>query len=48
VLIDSGVSDQDASRELPTGTDKALVTDIYKAMIPACSRDAAVEVTLPA
>jgi hypothetical protein len=47
VLVDSGVLDQGAGRELPTGADEALVTNIYRAMIRAHSRDAAVEVTLP-
>jgi hypothetical protein len=47
VLVDSGVLDQRAGRELPTGADEGLVTDIYKAMMRARSRDAAVQVTLP-
>jgi len=40
VLVDSG-------RELPTGADKVLVADMYKAMVRARSGDAAVQVTLP-
>jgi hypothetical protein len=47
VLVDSGIFDQGAGRELPTGADEGLVTDIYKAMMRARSRDAAVQVTLP-
>jgi len=47
VLVDSGVLDQGAGRELPTGADEALVADIYKAMVRARSRDAAVHVTVP-
>jgi hypothetical protein len=40
VLVDSG-------RELPTGADEVLVADMYKAMVRARSRAAAVQVTLP-
>ena len=40
VLVDSG-------RELPTGADEVLVADMYKAMVRAHSRAAAVQVTLP-
>ena len=47
VLVDSGVLDQGAGRELPTGADEALVADIYKAMARARSRAAAVHVTVP-
>jgi hypothetical protein len=47
VLVDSGVLDQGPGRELPTGADEGLVADIYKAMMRARSRDAAVQVTLP-
>ena len=47
VLVDSGVFDQGASRELPTGADEALVADIFKAMVRARSRDAGVHVTVP-
>ena len=47
VLVDSGVLDQGAGRELPTGADEALVADIYKAMARARSRAAAVPVTVP-
>src|SRR5260370_11775328 len=39
-LVDSG-------REPPTGADEVLVTDIYKAMVRARSRDAIVHVTVP-
>ena len=46
-LIDSGVLDRDASGELPPGADEELVTDIYKAMARARSREAAVQVTVP-
>ena len=35
VLVDSGLLDQGAGRELPTGADEALVSDIYKAMARA-------------
>ena len=42
-----GVLDQGAGRELPTGADEALVADIYKAMVRARSRAAAVHVTVP-
>jgi hypothetical protein len=47
VLVDSGVFDQGAGRELPTGADEVLVADIFKAMVRARSRDAAVHVTVP-
>jgi hypothetical protein len=47
VLVDSGVLDQGAGRELPTGADEAIVADIYKAMVRAHSRAAAVHVTVP-
>jgi hypothetical protein len=47
VLVDSGVLNRSGGRELPTGADEGLVTDIYKAMMRARSRDAAVQVTLP-
>ena len=46
VLVDSGVLDQGAGRELPTGADEALVADIFKAMVRARSRDAGVHVTV--
>ncbi len=44
VLVDSGVLDQAAGTELPTGADEVLVADIYRAMVRARSRDAAVQV----
>jgi hypothetical protein len=47
VLVDSGVLDQAAGTELPTGADEVLVTDIYKAMVRARSHAAAVHVTVP-
>ena len=47
VLIDSGVLDQGSNRELPTGAEEVLVADIFKAMVRARSRDAAVHVTVP-
>ena len=47
VLVDSGVLDRGAGRELPTGADEVLVADMYKAMVRARSGDAAVQVTLP-
>jgi hypothetical protein len=47
VLIDSGALDRGAGRELPTGADEALVSDIYKAMVRARSRAAAAHVTVP-
>jgi hypothetical protein len=47
VLVDSGVLDRGAGKELPTGGDEVLVTDIYKAMVRARSGDAAVQVTVP-
>ena len=47
VLVDSGVLDLGAGRELSTGADEALVADIYKAMVRARSRAAAVHVTVP-
>jgi hypothetical protein len=48
VLVDSGVLDRSAGKELPTGADEVLVTDIYKAMVRARSRAAAVHVTFMA
>jgi hypothetical protein len=47
VLVDSGVLDQGAGRELPTGADEALVADIHKAMMRAHSREATLHVTVP-
>ena len=47
MLVDSGVLDRGAGRELPTGADEVLVADMYKAMVRARSRAAAVQVTLP-
>jgi hypothetical protein len=47
VLVDSGVLDRGASRELPTGADEVLVADMYRAMVRARSGEAAVQVTLP-
>jgi hypothetical protein len=47
VLVDSGVLDQAAGTELPTGADEVLVTDIYKAIARARHSDAAVQVALP-
>ena len=47
VLVDSGVLDRGAGRELPTGADEVLVADMYKAMVRARSGDAAVQVTVP-
>jgi hypothetical protein len=47
VPVDSGVLEQGAGRALPTGADEVLVTDIYIAMARACSRKAAVQVTVP-
>ena len=47
MLVDSGILDQGAGRELPTGADEVLVADIYRAMVRARSRDAAVHVTVP-
>jgi hypothetical protein len=47
VLVDSGVLERGAGGELPTGADEVLVTDIYKAMTRARSREAAVQVTVP-
>jgi hypothetical protein len=46
-LVDSGVLDQGAGRELPTGADEVLVADIYKAMVRARSHVATVQVTVP-
>jgi hypothetical protein len=46
-LVDSGVLDQGAGRELPTGADEVLVADIYKAMVRARSPVATVHVTVP-
>jgi hypothetical protein len=47
VLVGSGVLDRGAGEELPTGADEVLVTDIYKAMTRARSREAAVQVRVP-
>jgi hypothetical protein len=47
VLAGSGVLDRGAGGELPTGADEVLVTDIYKAMTRARSREAAVQVRVP-
>jgi hypothetical protein len=47
VLVDSGVLDRGAARELPTGADVVLVAAIYKAMARAWHSTAAVEVTVP-
>jgi hypothetical protein len=47
VLVDSGVLDRGAGRELPTGADEVLVADMYKAIVRARSGDAAVQVTVP-
>jgi hypothetical protein len=47
VLVDSGVLDRGAARELPTGADEVLVANIYKAMARAHSQDATVHVTVP-
>ena len=47
VLVGSGVLDRSAGAELATRADEALVTDIYKAMTRARSREAAVQVTVP-
>jgi hypothetical protein len=47
VLVDSRVLESGTGRELPTGADEALVADIYKAMVRARSRAAAVHVTVP-
>jgi hypothetical protein len=47
VLVDSGVLDQGAGRELPTGASEALVSDIYKAMARVRSTGATIQVTLP-
>ena len=47
VLVDSGVLDRGAGRELPTGADEVLVADMYRAMVRARSGEAAVQVTLP-
>jgi hypothetical protein len=33
VLVDSGVFDQGAGRELPTGADEVLVADIFKLVV---------------
>ncbi len=35
VLVDSGLLDLGAGRELPTGADEDLVTEIYRAMVRA-------------
>jgi hypothetical protein len=47
VLVDSGVLDRGAGRELPTGADEVFVAGIYKAMARARHNAAAVEVTVP-
>jgi hypothetical protein len=47
VLVGSGVLDRGTGEELPTGVDEVLVTDIYKAMTRARSREAAVQVRVP-
>jgi hypothetical protein len=47
VLVDSGILDQAARRELPTGADEVLVADMYKAMVRARSHAEAVHVTVP-
>ena len=47
VLIDSGVLDRGAGRELPTGAHEVLVADVYKAMVRARSHAEAVHVTVP-
>ena len=43
----AGGLDRGAGRELPTGADEVLGTDMYKAMVRARSGDAAVQVTVP-
>ncbi len=35
VLVDSGLLDPGAGKELPTGADEDLVADIYRAMVRA-------------
>jgi hypothetical protein len=47
VLVDSGVLDRGAGRELSTGADEVLAADMYKAVVRARSGDAAVHVTVP-
>jgi hypothetical protein len=47
VLVDSGVLDRGAARELPTGADEVFVANIYKAMVGARSHAAVVHVTVP-
>ena len=47
VLVDSGVLDRGARRELPKGADEVLVADMYKAMVRARSYAEAVHVTVP-
>jgi hypothetical protein len=47
VLTDSGVLDRGTGGELATGAGETLVTDIYKAMTRARSREVAVQVTVP-
>jgi hypothetical protein len=47
VLVDSGMLDHGAARELPTGADEVLVANIYKAMVGARSHAAVVHVTVP-
>jgi len=39
VLVDSGVLDRGAGRELPTGADEVLVADIYKAVAAASAAE---------
>jgi len=38
VLVDSGLLDLGTGKELPTGADEELVTDIYKAIVRAWHR----------
>jgi hypothetical protein len=47
LLVDSGVLDGVAGREIPTGTDEVLVADIYKTMVRARSHTEVVHVTVP-
>ncbi len=35
MLVDSGLLDPGAGKELPTGADEELVADIYRAMVCA-------------
>jgi hypothetical protein len=46
-MLAAGLMVLSGAIEHPTRADEALVTDIYKAMERARSRDAAIEVTLP-